>query len=599
MKISINKLHIFFLMVFIAIALWFFHKEINAASQKVFWLDEEFVLGRISQDLPIPMILHGEWGQMSPAPLDYIALHGVEQFKEHIGTLGLPDTVFYRLYTIFFNFISGLLIVTALSIHIKNRSLNGLFYFFQMSLLTLGLIFYYFHPMNLHYSIETRPYALWNSLYFSLLCLWMFYPNYKRLLLILMIALAATMTSSIFQLLSLALSFSIVLLCYQENILHVLIKALKLFLLPLCIVAYYIYSHIHEQWNWDKERSVTLFVHYWIEHPMVPILCIIAIFKTFRRKEYLGHTIAFSGFLKLYILAPVIMYLTIKRGVYFTPRQYIYYNLIYPVFCIHLALTLPMYFNKQFKPRFKAWVYALLALVLGLIFSLQFIFMNDPKLQMIKINDIMPRDYSSLIHAANNGTKFDRAAMEQYLQYYDLLIKYIPKRPDAYGMQGYCYYQLGETQKAISSYQKASVFAPNILWYPLNLASIYFNQGQYEKSIEWINNFKNYDLRQNAEFVLSSQIYLPIRSAYLSQYNQPIISQITSGYLKALELIVMSHFHLKHYPLVLNLCHNALREGPGDPEFFNYYALLSFEALRTGHDPSEQNKQQQIALQIF
>ena len=239
-----------------------------------------------------------------------------------------------------------------------------------------------------------------------------------------------------------------------------------------------------------------------------------------------------------------------------------------------------------------------LAVVIFLAFF-QVLWVINPKYRLRLLNDNMPSSYTSLINPGDKGKGVDKAAIKPYLQYFQLISEFMPKQPEGYGLQGYCYYQLGKTTKAISYYQKAIDLAPNIVWYYLNMASIYYNQGQYEQAIAYLDHIRNCDIKQNLDFLLSSRVYVPIRSTFMNQYGQSMPQQVTSGYLAAKKILIMCHFQLKHYVEVLELCQNALKSGSQEKDFLNYYATLSLQALKFNQTPVPQDQLLRLPLQIF
>jgi len=253
--------------------------------------------------------------------------------------------------------------------------------------------------------------------------------------------------------------------------------------------------------------------------------------------------------------------------------------------------------TKKIDP-FKPLICVFLAVGI-LLASFQALFMVNPKYKLRLLNDNMPKDYISLINSSDKGKGVDKAAIAPYLQYFQLISEFMPKQPEGYALQGYCYYQFGKTAKAISYYQKAIDLAPNIIWYYLNVASIYYNQGQYEQAITYLDHIQNCDVKQNLVFLISSRIYNPIRITFMDQYGQSMPQQVISGYMAAQKIQILCHFQLKHYAQVLELCENALKDGSQEKDFLNYYAILSLQALKLNQTPVPQDQQLQLPLQIF
>jgi len=288
--------------------------------------------------------------QRSPAPLYYIILRFLIQIREPVGSFGLPFNIYYRLDTILYTLISGLGVMMLFYFRIRKTAKSLPIYAIQAFFLIIALLAYYFLPSRytFNFSIETRPYSLWNALWFVVLALILFRNKLKTSFIFLLVLLAATSSGSIYQLCALLYSFIIIELLSKKKISETFKTALKVFALPIFVCLYYIVArnpHAAFFNPWDR------FFYFWISKEKILLLSLAGILLTYPLKNFRGHTIVFSTMLVLYAIAPSINYISILRGLGFSSWHYCYYELIYPLFFISMALIIPSYAEK-----IKGWL---------------------------------------------------------------------------------------------------------------------------------------------------------------------------------------------------------------------------------------------------
>ena len=343
----LNFCSVVFITISLAITVSFVQQCFVRAEHKDLWNDEIASL-RNTCERPestfLYIFLNGSPGQVSPAPLDYLLLKGFYEIREKVHSFGLSTNVYYRLNSIFSNVISGFVIVMILFWHVRKNMTNFLVFVLQMVSLLLALGIYLYWPFNFLYSVEMRPYALWNSLWFSSLALFLLYKGFRKPMAVLFIVLAMTVTASVYQLLSFILGFWIVKLLDREKWSSIFKITLKYFTAPMALNAYYyLLRRIH--YGYAPEYSYE-FMHFWTHKEMIPILSVTGILMTIFFKELRHHLIIFSTILILYLMSPLINYISMAHGYFFSSRHYIYFDLIYPIFLIHLTLSLPFYLEK-------------------------------------------------------------------------------------------------------------------------------------------------------------------------------------------------------------------------------------------------------------
>lgn len=345
-KHLIRFISVFFLISLFIISYRYFIITFKNAEIKDFWIDEEWSLEHTADKSYINLLVYGARGQGSLAPLDYIALRFLNQIKWPLHSLGLPPNIYFRLNSIFFSYSSGLIAVLLLFSFIRENTVNYIIFGLQAILLLLGVMAYYFWYFNLKFAIEARPYALWNSLWFLVLVTFLLKKRFNIPIMILMSLLAMSATASIFQLTCFLFSFVTVRLLDQEELKKVFRVIIKYFSIPIAISLYYILAQNQKFSFGNFEDNLMQFFKFWLEKEKVPFLSISGILMTIFLKEWRSLTIVFTTMFLLYITSPLTNYIVLSKGFFFSSRQYLYYDLIYPMFIIGAMLILPDYIKK-------------------------------------------------------------------------------------------------------------------------------------------------------------------------------------------------------------------------------------------------------------
>ncbi|NQU99152.1 MAG: hypothetical protein HQ538_00275 [Parcubacteria group bacterium] len=344
-----NIIAVFFVTTIIAIACIFVFRAVKKAETKELWIDEIYSSTVSIKPCYREILIKGAKTQGSPAPLDYLFIKFLYQNKDKLKPNWLNLNAYSRLNSIFWNLVTGLFIVFIFFFYLKRGFQSNLVFAIQSLCLTLALLLFYFWPSNFYFSLEMRPYALWNCLWFASIVMFLFYGRVKLPVAILLSFLAASVTASIFQLFSFAISIFFIFLMEKEKPIRIGRLILKYFTIPFIISIYYIkvqklsFGYINPETYIQYWKE---FFHFWITKEMIPILSILGILLTYAFKELKNHTIVFLAILVLYIISPVINYITLSHGFFFSSRQYLYYDLIYPIFLISFAVALPAYLEK-------------------------------------------------------------------------------------------------------------------------------------------------------------------------------------------------------------------------------------------------------------
>jgi len=338
------------IIIILGIAVVFVARAIENSRVKDFWGDESFGLSTAVGMTYNQLLSSGVKGQGSPAPLDYLFLKFLDSVYKPFF-VNIPYNVYFRINSIFWDLTGGLLIAfLSLRVFYRRKDNKGIFVL-QSALACLALLIFYFTEDNMHYAVETRPYALWNSLWYVMLGLVMLRGVWVWSLLT-GILLALTSLGALVQISAMALSQFIFRVIDREWLLDTWIKMMLIFLLPLLIAVYYA-LHIG-QFFCIKTMDVytmytTEFLLFWISQWTIPVLSVAGVLLTAWNRQWRGCTVVFLTMLLLYCISPAINSRVMLNGFFFAPRQYLYYDLVFPLFCLMLALVLSQYWMMVFK----------------------------------------------------------------------------------------------------------------------------------------------------------------------------------------------------------------------------------------------------------
>jgi hypothetical protein len=156
-----------------------------------------------------------------------------------------------------------------------------------------------------------------------------------------------TSSSAIIQAGSLALIFLAVKIVMKEKLLPLVQNLAKIFVIS--VLVWFYYAHHLPSFgieSGDYEKYTKEFFDFWLTKEKIPILSVLGIAMVWGEKKLQGPLIVFTTALFLYLISPVLNFLVIKRGYFFSSRQYIFYDLVIPFFIIGLAMVLPHYCEK-------------------------------------------------------------------------------------------------------------------------------------------------------------------------------------------------------------------------------------------------------------
>lgn len=197
------------------------------------------------------------------------------------------------------------------------------------------------------------------------------------------------------------------------------------------------------------------------------------------------------------------------------------------------------------------------------------------KARAVTLNHMMP----SLAPLARSLDGSEAMTLDQYslyAQYYAKVAEYMPDHPDAYGLLGYCYYHLGETDRSLEAFEKAAQIVPQFFWFSYDTAALYFQKGEYTKAARHLERALAARPEGMAVFLKASKLYRDI----MQSAEGPLVTQekLRDGYRRGHQMLILSFQKLDMYPQMLASSMNAVNAGVGDQDLFYYYGgQASFE----------------------
>jgi len=365
-----KAINFFVIACFLFIVSTFFLAKLTESANKPFWGDETYGLelsaGKHSY---FEILINGAKGQASPAPLDYLALKFLDQIKERTSYFGLTPEVYFRLFANGITIFSALMILFLFRREIAKSKENLSTKAVQLLLLLCFPIAFLFTPKVYYFAAEARPYALWNSLFLLVLATSLLDAKNNKLLFALLILLSFSATAAIFQISAILLAYFIIGLLQKNDFRNILKKAIKLFAVPFFVVLYYCFR----SGNWDMVRYGSTwddFLKFWTHQSIIILIMLIAIAVCFVKRENRKYAIAPLSFLIVFLLGPLIFWITRFKGFFYVERQYIYYELSRPVFLLATIKCIPAYI-KNAKSKTAITIILIVFFVVGGIFTLR------------------------------------------------------------------------------------------------------------------------------------------------------------------------------------------------------------------------------------
>lgn len=354
---SLYKKAIFWGVVAVA-SIFYGIAQIQKASSKPFWLDEEVSLRQFIRTIPIKRMIVGVSGQGSPSPLEYILVKCLDNIRKPARYLFLHPLAYYRLVSLMATMMSAWIV---LWLFYRRFHLSGQGNLWAGGILMSAVVCYVLQTEVYHFTAEMRPYALWVGLSFvvygGLLA-----GAHQKWVSAAMLALAATATASIFQIFTLAMAY--LLTGWNRETVR---KTLVFFSLPFLLSLFYCLQVGQSGYVGDEYGTWQQFMSFWLrkEHVYVWLLSGAAVAFCALKKETRGLAAPTLSMLLLYMMGPLIYYITRHKGFFFSSRQYIYYDLAVPLFILTVAMCLMRWFADDRWRRRALAAFCLFSIILS------------------------------------------------------------------------------------------------------------------------------------------------------------------------------------------------------------------------------------------
>jgi len=367
---SQNGFIAFFLIFFLSLAFIFFLDQFHLSARDNFSVDELFGIKHSARGSTFTrLISQGADGQGSPSPLDYLAVKILDQIRNDVHWFGLRPKVYYRLFAIVVTalgcfYIAGMLMFLIL----KNQ--ESLWIKAVQLLLLLEVAFVFFFSEGVHYwAHQTRPYALWNTLWMVVLAMSFLKKLPNRVLITSLVVLSFSAIASIYQIGLMAIVYFFIDFEKGTAVKKRFKETLKVFGAPLMIIFYYA-MHIG---NWDypyDEGAWDRFIRFWLSHIEILFLMGTAALLCFLKDENKKYAIAPLSSLLLYLIGPFIFVLTQMSGFFYDKRQFIYYDLTTAIFILTIMHCIPAYLRGVTNKNVMMFI-VLIIILSGSILSLK------------------------------------------------------------------------------------------------------------------------------------------------------------------------------------------------------------------------------------
>ncbi|GEM_PF-1055406 len=199
------------------------------------------------------------------------------------------------------------------------------------------------------------------------------------------------------------------------------------------------------------------------------------------------------------------------------------------------------------------------------------------KAQLVTLNHYLP-SFDYLADFASGKTERIEDKFSESIYYYKKVIEYLPPfQADAYGMIGFCQYQLGERQQAVSAFEKAIELNPLFFWFYHNLGVIHFINEDYQKAADALQKAVALPAQITLKIISSSKIYLDIlREMTAEQYNPTQQWKVSQR--DCYEVLAACYFSLNDFHKMAAVALRAAELNQGkNPRFYYYAGIASYE----------------------
>ena len=212
--------------------------------------------------------------------------------------------------------------------------------------------------------------------------------------------------------------------------------------------------------------------------------------------------------------------------------------------------------------------------ILYVLAAVVFLGLINHKKVIYKTLDRWQRSPEHLIEFARGKVPFNLFRLRYDIRYYQNLIKVAPNLATAYSDIGFCYYYLGELDKAIAYHKKAISLDPKLFGLHYNLGQIYFQKGNIKEAVKSFE--KAIEVGFDAHS-LQTRVITPFEKGDSAELGDNAVI-LQKGYSQCYQMIIKGYEQLNDYQNILVKSIEAIKTNPGNEDIFYYYAgLASFK----------------------
>jgi len=148
-------------------------------------------------------------------------------------------------------------------------------------------------------------------------------------------------------------------------------------------------------------------------------------------------------------------------------------------------------FSGLFQRMFLVYI------VVGVILVM---LINPRQASVRRLNSTILAARYPIEYAKNQKGEADHQQLRFAIRYYTLLKKTLPHVTRSDGMLAFCYYHLGDANKAIDYYKKSLNKRSQLFWYDYNLAIIYYFLNDARRSIIHLKRVLSYNPKELRDY---------------------------------------------------------------------------------------------------
>ena len=314
---KVKLMQIFPWLAIIGVLTVFSVNSLAHSGRKAFWRDEAHALQQFPKYKFPRIFWTGPPQEGSASPLDYLIMYAVYQLRQPLHYLSLQPHQYLRIHHLVALWLAVLFVYWKI-----NRRIN----LSEILAFLAAVGFFLFNSTIYYYSSEMRMYSLWASLSF----IWLFLHRFRRQLpvawFIVILAAAATTTASTFQIVVFSAAVVITEILKQKRLIPQIPFS---WLMPIFITLLINLNFLIQSPKYSYPPPAWIqFFNFWQQSlPAIISAAVLVIFH-YRRRHWdrLEALLTASGWL---LIGPVSFFLIRKGGLFFDPRQYVYYPAAY------------------------------------------------------------------------------------------------------------------------------------------------------------------------------------------------------------------------------------------------------------------------------